>query len=273
MSEPVSSEPVSRTTDTPLVVIDRVGKSFGRVEVLKDVSLTVAAGDVLSLIGPSGSGKTTLLRCVNYLESYERGLITIAGESVGVDIRPDGSRRRKADREIAALRAQVGMVFQHYNLFPHLDVLENLTVAPRRVRNEADAPVRERAMALLERVGLADKRNRYPSELSGGQQQRVAIARALTMQPRLLLLDEVTSALDPELVGEVLDVILSLAGDGITMMIVTHEMAFAREVSTSVAFMADGVLIEKGPPGAIFDAPRHERLCSFMQRYRSGHRL
>ena len=257
----------------PLVVIDRVGKSFGPHEVLKEVSLTVAAGDVLSLIGPSGSGKTTLLRCVNYLETYERGLITIAGESVGIEPLPDGRRRRKSDRQIAALRAQVGMVFQHYNLFPHLDVLENLTVAPCRVHGEAPGPVRERALALLERVGLADKRHRYPSELSGGQQQRVAIARALTMQPRLLLLDEVTSALDPELVGEVLDVITSLAADGITMMIVTHEMAFAREVSTSVAFMADGRLIESGAPEAIFEAPDHERLRSFMQRYRAGNRL
>ena len=257
----------------PLVVIDRVGKSFGPLDVLKEVSLTVAAGDVLSLIGPSGSGKTTLLRCVNYLEAYERGLITIAGESVGIEPLPDGRRRRKSDRQIAALRAQVGMVFQHYNLFPHLDVLENLTVAPCRVHGEAPGPVRERALALLERVGLADKRHRYPSELSGGQQQRVAIARALTMQPRLLLLDEVTSALDPELVNEVLDVITSLAADGITMMIVTHEMAFAREVSTSVAFMADGRLIEHGTPEAIFETPGHERLRSFMQRYRAGNRL
>jgi polar amino acid transport system ATP-binding protein len=267
------SEPVLREAPAPLVVIDRVGKSFGSVEVLKEVNLTVAAGDVLSLIGPSGSGKTTLLRCVNCLETYERGLITIGGESVGFELMPDGRRRRKADREVAALRAQVGMVFQHYNLFPHLDVLENLTVAPRRVRGEAEGPVRERALALLERVGLADKRHRYPSELSGGQQQRVAIARALTMQPRLLLLDEVTSALDPELVGEVLDVIVSLAADGITMMIVTHEMAFAREVSTAVAFMAEGALLEKGTPDAIFEAPNHERLRSFMQRYRAGNRL
>ncbi|MDR6955127.1 polar amino acid transport system ATP-binding protein [Ancylobacter sp. 3268] len=267
------SDLTSPAISEPLVVIDRVGKSFGAVDVLKEVSLTVAAGDVLSLIGPSGSGKTTLLRCVNYLETYERGLITIAGESVGVEQLPDGRRRRKSDRQIAALRAQVGMVFQHYNLFPHLDVLENLTVAPCRVHGEAPAQVRERALALLERVGLADKRHRYPSELSGGQQQRVAIARALTMQPRLLLLDEVTSALDPELVGEVLDVITSLAADGITMMIVTHEMAFAREVSTSVAFMADGRLIESGTPEAIFETPAHERLRSFMQRYRAGSRL
>ncbi|SDO23266.1 amino acid ABC transporter ATP-binding protein [Ensifer sp. YR511] len=257
----------------PLVVIDRVGKSFGAVEVLKEVGLTVRSGEVLSLIGPSGSGKTTLLRCVNFLESYDRGLITIAGESVGVRIDADGRRRRKTDREIAGLRAQVGMVFQHYNLFPHLTVLENLTVAPRRVRGEAEAPVRERALSLLARVGLADKRDRYPSELSGGQQQRVAIARALTMQPRLLLLDEVTSALDPELVGEVLEVVRTLAADGMTMMIVTHEMQFAREVSTKVAFMADGALLESGTPGDIFDAPGHERLRSFIQRYRAGNRL
>ncbi|WP_306222490.1 amino acid ABC transporter ATP-binding protein [Bosea beijingensis] len=257
----------------PLVIVDHVGKSFGAIEVLKDITLTVQSGEVLSLIGPSGSGKTTLLRCVNYLETYERGLITIAGESVGVRIAPDGGRRRKPDREIAALRAQVGMVFQHYNLFPHLSVLDNLTVAPRRVRGEATAPVRERALALLARVGLADKRDRYPSELSGGQQQRVAIARALTMQPKMLLLDEVTSALDPELVGEVLDVIGSLAADGMTMMIVTHEMQFAREVSSRVAFMADGLLIESGPPGEIFGAPKHERLRAFMQRYRAGNRL
>ena len=267
------AEQIILSASAPLVVVDHVGKSFGAVEVLRDVSLTVAAGEVLSLIGPSGSGKTTLLRCVNYLETYDRGLITIAGDSVGVRIAADGRRRRKSDKEIAALRSQVGMVFQHYILFPHLTVMENLTVAPRRVRGEAAAPVRERALDLLERVGLADKRDRYPSELSGGQQQRVAIARALTMQPRLLLLDEVTSALDPELVGEVLEVIGALAADGITMMIVTHEMQFAREVSDKVAFMAGGVLLECGSPRDVFDAPRHERLQGFMQRYRAGNRL
>lgn len=224
----------------PLVVIDRFGKFFGAARVLRDVSLTVDRGEVVSLIGPSGCGKTTLLRCVNALESYDSGLITIEGETVGIRIAADQTRRVRSDREIAAMRARVGMVFQGYNLFPHLTVIENLTVAPIRVHFTPASEARSAALALLARVGLADKAPEYPASLSGGQQQRVAIARTLAMQPSLILLDEVTAALDPELVGEVLEVIQLLAADGMTMIIVTHEMQFAREVSTRAAYMAEG---------------------------------
>lgn len=257
----------------PLVVIDRISKSFGATRVLHDVSLTVSRGEVVTLIGPSGCGKTTLLRCVNVLENYDAGTITIEGESVGIHIGPDGTRRRRSDREIAAMRARVGMVFQGYNLFPHLTVLENLTVAPIRVRGTPQAAARADAMALLDRVGLADKAAQYPAALSGGQQQRVAIVRTLAMKPSLILLDEVTAALDPELVGEVLEVIKLLAAEGMTMMIVTHEMQFAREVSTRVAFMADGEILEVAPPAQLFQHPENERLRSFLGRYHAAHRL
>jgi polar amino acid transport system ATP-binding protein len=257
----------------PLVAIDRVGKSFGATRVLRDVTLNVGKGEVVTLIGPSGCGKTTLLRCVNFLETYDEGVVTIAGETVGIRLGPDGGRKVRPDREIAAMRARVGMVFQGYNLFPHLTVLENLTVAPVRVRGLPIAGAREKAMTLLDRVGLSDKAAQYPAALSGGQQQRVAIARTLAMEPSLILLDEVTSALDPELVGEVLEVIQSLATDGMTMMIVTHEMQFAREVSSRVAFMADGEILELAPPEDLFGNPRSERLRAFLSRFRAAHRI
>jgi polar amino acid transport system ATP-binding protein len=257
----------------PLVVVDRVGKSFGTNRVLKDVSLTVGKGEVVTLIGPSGCGKTTLLRCVNFLETYDSGVIAIDGETVGIRIGPDGSRRARPDREIAALRARVGMVFQSYNLFPHLTVLDNITAAPVKVRGVPLKQAREKAMALLERVGLADKAKQFPAALSGGQQQRVAIARTLAMEPSLILLDEVTSALDPELVGEVLDVVQSLAAEGMTMMIVTHEMQFARDVSSRVAFMAAGEIIELAPPDQLFGNPASDRLRAFLGRYRAAHRI
>ena len=256
-----------------LVVIDRIGKSFGATRVLRDVSLTVGRGEVVTLIGPSGCGKTTLLRCVNALESYDTGLITIEGETVGIRVAADQTRRARSDREIAAMRARIGMVFKGYNLFPHLTVLENLTVAPIRVRGTPASEARSAALALLARVGLADKAAEYPASLSGGQQQRVAIARTLAMQPRLILLDEVTAALDPELVGEVLEVIHLLAADGMTMMIVTHEMQFAREVSTRIAFMAEGEILEVAPPSELLGHPGHERLRSFLGRYHAAHRL
>jgi ABC-type polar amino acid transport system ATPase subunit len=257
----------------PLVVIDRVGKSFGAARVLRDVSLTVGRGEVVTVIGPSGCGKTTLLRCVNVLESYDSGLITIEGKSVGIQITADGTRRRRPDREIAAMRARVGMVFQGYNLFPHLTVLENLTVAPIRVLGKPASEARDEAMALLDRVGLADKATQYPAALSGGQQQRVAIVRTLAMKPSLILLDEVTAALDPELIGEVLEVIQLLAADGMTMMIVTHEMQFAREVSSRVAFMAEGEILEVAQPAELFGQPKNERLKSFLGRYHAAHRF
>jgi polar amino acid transport system ATP-binding protein len=256
-----------------LVVVDRVSKSFGPTRVLKDVSLAVGKGEVVTLIGPSGCGKTTLLRCVNFLETYDSGMIAIDGETVGIRIGADGSRKSRPDREVAAMRARVGMVFQSYNLFPHLTVLDNITAAPVRVRGLPLTQARDKAMSLLERVGLADKAKQFPSALSGGQQQRVAIARTLAMEPSLILLDEVTSALDPELVGEVLDVVQSLAADGMTMMIVTHEMQFAREVSSRVAFMAAGEILELASPEDLFGNPKNDRLRAFLGRYRAAHRI
>jgi len=267
------SDPPAPVSTSPLVVVDELGKFYGALEVLRKVSLTVRKGEVVTLIGPSGCGKTTLLRCVNYLETYESGLITIAGETVGVSISTDGTRKRRPDREISAMRARVGMVFQGYNLFPHLTVLQNLTIAPTRVRAVRPAEARDRAMALLDRVGLADKAARYPAELSGGQQQRVAIARSLAMEPSLILLDEVTSALDPELVAEVMEVIQSLVAEGMTMMLVTHEMQFAREVSSQVVFMAGRQVLEAGPPADIFGHPQHARLRAFLGRFHAAHRL
>ena len=256
-----------------LVIVDRVSKSFGATRVLKEVSLTVGKGEVVTLIGPSGCGKTTLLRCVNFLESYDGGVITIDGETVGIRIGANGSRSPRPDREVAAMRARVGMVFQSYNLFPHLTVLDNITAAPVKVRGLPLAEARDKAMSLLERVGLADKAKQFPAALSGGQQQRVAIARTLAMEPSLILLDEVTSALDPELVGEVLDVVQSLASDGMTMMIVTHEMQFAREVSSRVAFMAAGEILELAAPADLFGNPKNDRLRAFLGRYRAAHRI
>jgi polar amino acid transport system ATP-binding protein len=257
-------------TQAPLLSIEGVGKSYGQVQVLRDVSASVGSGEVLSLIGPSGSGKTTLLRCVNFLERFEQGRITVAGESVGWNIDSQGRRSLKPARAIAAARAEVGMVFQSYNLFPHLTVLRSLISAPMRVRGVSREEAAELALSLLERVGLGDKADRYPHQLSGGQQQRVAIARALAMKPRLLLMDEVTSALDPQLVGEVLDVIGQLANEGMTMLLATHEMEFARQVSSQVLFMADGAVVERGSPDAVFGAPGTERLRKFLQRYNAA---
>jgi polar amino acid transport system ATP-binding protein len=260
-------------TPDPLISIENVSKWFGAQQVLRNVSASLPSGQVLSLIGPSGSGKTTLLRCVNFLETFEEGRIRIAGETVGYVDDSGGRRIRRPEREIAAARAEAGMVFQSYNLFPHLTVLQNIVAAPVRLRRMSSAEARDLAGDLLGRVGLAEKAGAYPSELSGGQQQRVAIARALAMRPRVMLFDEVTSALDPELVGEVLNVIRGLARDGMTMVIVTHEMQFAREVSSVVAFMAEGAILEMAPPADLFAEPRHERLKSFLSRYREAYLL
>jgi ABC-type polar amino acid transport system ATPase subunit len=247
-----------------MIRLEGINKSFGRLHVLRDVSLEIQKGEVVCLIGPSGAGKSTLLRCINHLEPLDSGTIYIEGVPVYRYTR-EGQKIADSDHKIEALRSQVGMVFQSFNLFPHLTALENLMVAPVYVRREAKEEVRQRAVALLAKVGLSDKIGAYPHELSGGQQQRVAIARALAMQPKAMLFDEVTSALDPELIGEVLRVMRQLASEGMTMLVVTHEMGFARDVADRVIFMADGVIMEQGAPQQIFSAPRNERTRQFLQ--------
>jgi len=256
-----------RAVGQPMVEIRGLGKSYGRSRVLHDVSLEIRNGEVVAVIGPSGSGKTTLLRCIDLLEEFEQGEIRIDGEAVGYRVEPRGRRVRRPERELAAARSQIGIVFQSFNLFPHMKVLRNVIVAPVRVKGEARAEVEARARELLARVGLADKLDAYPAALSNGQQQRVAIARALAMRPKLMLFDEVTSALDPELVGEVLEVIRQLAAAGMTMLIVTHEMQFARDVAHRIVFMDSGSIIEEGPPDQIFEKPTSERLRNFLRRY------
>jgi ABC-type polar amino acid transport system ATPase subunit len=236
-----------------VVNVKGVNKHFGHLHVLKDVSLDVARGEVVVIIGPSGSGKSTLLRCLNYLEPVQSG-----------EIRVDGIRLDHHKTNIRKVRAEVGMVFQSFNLFPHLSVLRNVMLAPLVVRKRPDAEVRREAVAILTKVGLQDKIDAYPSQLSGGQQQRVAIARALAMQPKLMLFDEVTSALDPELVREVLDVMKQLARDGMTMIVVTHEMGFAREVADRVIFMDEGRIVEQGSAEDVFDRPQNQRTKEFL---------
>ncbi|SCG34014.1 amino acid ABC transporter ATP-binding protein [Micromonospora humi] len=250
---------------TAMVRAEQVTKRFGAVEVLKGIDLTVAAGEVACLLGPSGSGKSTFLRCVNHLERIDGGQLAVDGELVGYRRQGDRLHELKA-REVAVRRRDIGMVFQRFNLFPHLTALGNVTEAPVRVLRTPRERAREEALRLLERVGLADRAHNYPSQLSGGQQQRVAIARALAMRPKLMLFDEPTSALDPELVGEVLDVMKGLAADGMTMVVVTHEMGFAREVADQVAFLDDGVVVETGPPDEVLGRPRHERTRAFLDK-------
>jgi polar amino acid transport system ATP-binding protein len=267
---------MNQVSETPpdggdaVVSIRGLGKSFGSNRVLNGVDLDVRRGEVVSIIGPSGSGKTTLLRCVNALESYDDGSIRLDGVEVGYD---DASRRRKRkERELSPVRAETGMVFQMFFLFPHLTAAENVMLGLRKVRGKSKAEARAIAARWLTRVGLADKFDSYPSQLSGGQQQRVGIARAVAMEPKVLLLDEITSALDPELVGEVLAVVRQLADDGMTMIVVTHEMAFAREVSDLVVFMDGGRIIVEGKPAEVLENPRHERLKSFLSRLDSNRR-
>jgi polar amino acid transport system ATP-binding protein len=249
----------------PMVAASGVRKRYGDFQALHGIDLTMERGTVTCIIGPSGSGKSTFLRCVNHLERIDAGSIHVDGELVGY--RDRGNKLVElSPREAAKQRSKIGMVFQNFNLFPHMTVMENLVEAPRRVLGIGVDEARARAVTLLERVGLTDKVVSYPRQLSGGQQQRVAIARALAMRPKLMLFDEPTSALDPELVGEVLSVIKDLATDGLTMVIVTHEIAFAREVADSLVFMADGLVVEEGPPGQLLEAPREARTRSFLSK-------
>jgi polar amino acid transport system ATP-binding protein len=251
--------------DSPLVRARGLRKSFGPVEVLRGVDLDVAAGDVCCIVGPSGSGKSTLLRCINHLEKLDSGQIYVDGELIGYR-RAGRKLHELSEREAARQRSGIGMVFQQFNLFPHMTSLENIVEAPLRVKKEPQAEVRDRALALLDRVGLRDKAGAYPAQLSGGQQQRVAIARALAMQPRLMLFDEPTSALDPELVGEVLETMRALADEGMTMIVVTHEIGFAREVGDTLVFVDQGVIVEQGEPAEVLTSPTHERTRAFLSK-------
>lgn len=249
----------------PLVRVDHVEKAFGRHKVLVDVSFDVDYGEVCCIIGPSGSGKTTMLRCINRLERIDGGMVYLEGEPVGLVVHGSKLHEMK-ERDLAEQRSRMGMVFQSFNLFAHKTVIENIVEAPIVVRKSNPAEAREKALALLKRVGLAEKADAYPSALSGGQQQRVAIARSLAMEPALMLFDEPTSALDPELVGEVLDVMKDLARSGMTMIIVTHEMGFAREVGDRVIFMDEGLVVEAGPSSQVLDNPQTDRAQSFLAR-------
>ena len=242
-----------------------VHKSYGKVEVLKGVDLTVNRGEVTCLIGPSGSGKSTLLRCINHLEKHDAGELRVDGDLVGYVLR-DGKLYEHNDKQLCAERAQIGMVFQRFNLFQHLNVLDNITIGQMKVKGLSGDVARAKARELLARVGLDAKEENYPAQLSGGQQQRVAIARALAMEPKLMLFDEPTSALDPELVGEVLDVMKDLARSGMTMIVVTHEMGFAREVANTVYFLDAGVIEESGEPREVLSNPKSDRLRGFLSK-------
>ncbi len=242
-------------TGQPMIVMEDVEKWFGDFQALKDIDLVVGRQEVVVVIGPSGSGKSTLIRCVNRLEKHDRGRIVVDGVELSDDI-----------RNIQEIRRDVGMVFQSFNLFPHLTVLENVTLAPRQVRRRSKKEAEERAMEILERVKIPEQANKYPAQLSGGQQQRVAIARALAMEPKVMLFDEPTSALDPEMIKEVLDAMIDLARQGMTMVVVTHEMGFAREVADRIVFMAEGQIVEVGTPRHFFEDPQEERTKLFMSQ-------
>ncbi len=267
MTEPQQNNPavIDPTVIDPnaLVQIRRVRKSFGAHQVLRDISLSVPAGTVTVLLGPSGSGKSTLLRCVNHLETIDGGRIIVDGDLIGY--RQAGNKNHEmTPKQIAKQRANIGMVFQKFNLFPHMTALENIMEAPVGVAKRSKSESKQRAKDLLARVGLADFAGHYPAQLSGGQQQRVAIARALAMEPKLMLFDEPTSALDPELVGDVLDVMRELANEGMTMIVVTHEIGFARGVADQVVFMDGGVVVEAGPPSEVLDNPQRQRTRNFL---------
>lgn len=246
------------STSSPIVQMQKLNKHFGSLHVLKNIDLEIVPGEVVVVIGASGSGKSTLIRCINGLEEFQSGSLDVDGNT----LLPDG----KSSKALQTIRTEVGMVFQQFNLFPHLSVIDNITLAPMKVRGWSRKDAEETAQRLMERVGIADQAQKYPSQLSGGQQQRVALARALAMEPRLMLFDEPTSALDPEMIGEVLDAMRELAKEGMTMVIVTHEMGFAREVADRVIFIHKGEITEQGPPEQLFDAPQHERTQSFLAR-------
>ncbi len=252
---------------TAMIEMRGVGKRFGAHAVLRGVDLDVGRSEVVCLIGPSGSGKSTLLRCINFLEAYDEGEVRIEGELIGYEDGTDGKRRPMGARRLREMRREIGMVFQHFNLWPHMSALGNVAEPLKRVRKLAADEANQRAMDMLKRVGLADKADAYPSRLSGGQQQRVAIARALAMQPRLMLFDEPTSALDPELVGEVLEVMRALAAEGMTMLVVTHEMGFAAHVADRIAFIDEGKILVQGPPRQVFHESDEPRVRQFLQTY------
>ena len=252
--------------ETVLVRARGVHKAFGPLEVLKGIDLDVAAGEVVVILGPSGSGKSTFLRCINHLETIDQGFVEVDGEQIGFRLK-NGRLNKLTNREIAAQRSRIGMVFQQFNLYPHMTALENVIEAPIGVHKQSRDEATRYARELLTRVGLSEKFDAYPRQLSGGQQQRVAIARALAIRPRLMLFDEPTSALDPELVGEVLATMRDLAKEGLTMIVVTHEIGFAKEAADRVVFMDGGVVVEQGPPGEVLANPKHPRTRSFLSRF------
>lgn len=256
---------MSANDRTPMVEADRVYKRFGRNEVLRGITLSVAPGEVMCLLGPSGSGKSTFLRCINHLERIDAGQLRVDGELVGYR-EANGKIYEQKESEVARDRSHIGMVFQRFNLFPHKTALGNVIEAPMMVKRQSKAEATERGRALLDRVGLLDRCDAYPAQLSGGQQQRVAIARALAMDPKLMLFDEPTSALDPELVGDVLEVMRQLASEGMTMVVVTHEIGFAREAGDQLVFMDEGVVMEQGDPREVIANPQHERTKAFLSK-------
>nr|WP_315591547.1 amino acid ABC transporter ATP-binding protein [uncultured Cupriavidus sp.] len=256
----------------PMIQVQKVSKWFGELRVLDEISFDVREGEVVVMVGPSGSGKSTLLRCINFLEEFQQGCIHVDGEPVGYrKAAEDGKRIRQSEADISRLRMTAGMVFQNYNLFPHRTALDNVMMGPLMFHQRGKAEIRDECMALLEKVGLADKASAYPARLSGGQQQRIAIARSLAMHPKVILFDEVTSALDPELVDEVLRTIRDLSKEGMTMIIVTHEMQFARDVADRLLFFYQGKILEDGNPREIFANPTTERFKAFVRRFSQGH--
>jgi polar amino acid transport system ATP-binding protein len=259
-------DPSSPQVNAPSIRIKNLHKWFGQLHVLDDINLEVLSGEKICIIGPSGSGKSTLLRCINFLEEPDSGMVWLDGDPIGYIETSPGKKQRVGESQINRMRASIGMVFQNFNLFGHMTVLRNITEAPIHVQKVDKLAAEKHAIELLERIGLVDKKHAYPSQLSGGQQQRVAIARALAMKPKVMLFDEPTSSLDPELVGEVLEVMRSLAQDGMTMLVVTHEMSFAADVADRVIFMDHGRVLEDAAPAEFFKRPKNERAAQFLTR-------